>query len=129
MSTPENDFQWQHGTLASARISEGIGTMGTFFRRIGHLMGRRNLSTFEVTEYETDRKYGFKSLSGLLHSKTFYTLESVGDGTRIQISIEARTPIFFELNEATLGITMKTQLKEDITELKNILEAHGTGNG
>src|SRR5215213_9715382 len=39
MSVPENNFQWQYGTLASARISEGAGNIGTFFRSIGHLMG------------------------------------------------------------------------------------------
>jgi hypothetical protein len=65
MSTPENDFQWQYGTLASARISEGAGNIGTFFRSIDHLMGRRILSTFEVNEYELNKKYGFNMVSNL----------------------------------------------------------------
>jgi len=34
ISAPENDFQWQYGTLASARISEGAGNIGTFFEAL-----------------------------------------------------------------------------------------------
>jgi len=64
VSTPENDFQWQSGTLATARLPKDRGAMQTFFRSIGHLMGRRNLSTFEITEFELNKKYEVKSLSG-----------------------------------------------------------------
>ena len=73
VTTPENDFHWQFGTLASARIPKGIPDTRTFFRSIGHLVGRRNLSTFEVTEFEPNKKYGFKYLSGLLDLQTTYT--------------------------------------------------------
>ena len=55
VSTPENDFQWQYGILATARLPKGSGAMRTFFRSIGHLMGRRNLSTFEITELEPNK--------------------------------------------------------------------------
>lgn len=127
LSTPENDFRWQYGTLATVRLSEGTGTMRTFFRSIGHLMGRRNLSTYEVTEYEPNKKYGFKSLTGPLHSKTSYTLESVSGRTRINISIQACAPNFFQVHEGMLGKMMKKQLKEDVAKLKNILEANTTG--
>jgi len=58
VSAPENDFQWQYGTLASARLSEEVGSrLGTFFRSIGHLLGRRNLSTFGVIEIVTFRNF------------------------------------------------------------------------
>lgn len=123
VSTPENDFQWRYGTLATASLTNGLGTAGTFFRSIGQLMGRRNLSTFEVTEYELDKKYGFKSLSGPLHSKTSYTFESVNGGTRIDIVIQARLSNFFQVTEGTMGKMMKKQLREDIGKLKNVLEA------
>ncbi|MBK6791113.1 MAG: hypothetical protein IPG80_00930 [Anaerolineales bacterium] len=55
MSTPENDFQWQYGTLASARLSEGTNTIGSFFRSIGHLMGQRAQGTFEVIWHRLGR--------------------------------------------------------------------------
>ena len=42
VSTPENDFRWHYGTLASSKLAEGIPSKGSFFRSIGHWMGRRN---------------------------------------------------------------------------------------
>ena len=123
VTAPENDFQWQYGTFESARISQGIIDTGTFFRSIGHLMGRRNLSTFEVTEYEPNKKYGFKSLSGPLDSETAYALEMADGGTKITISTQANVVDFFQVDERILEIRMKEQLKENLGKLKDLLEA------
>lgn len=125
VSTPENDFQWQYGTLASSRLSEEAGLIGSFFRSIGHFMGRRNLSTFEVTEYEPNRIYGFKSLSGPLHSQTTYTFEMSQGGTKVNISTQARAVNSAEVSEAALEKKLRKQLKENLALLKQILEAKG----
>jgi hypothetical protein len=123
MSTPENDFQWQYGTLVSARISEGASQRGTSFRSIGHLMGRRIQSTFEVTEYEPNRKYGFRSLSGPLQSHTSYTFEIDKGVTQINISTQVNAINFFQVNQGVLEKGMKKQLKENLAMLKDLLEA------
>jgi uncharacterized membrane protein len=123
VSTPENDFQWQYGTLASTRLTEGVGNIGTFFRSIGHLMGHRVESTFEVTEYEPNKKYGFKSLSGPLHSQTTYTFEIANGSARINIAMQANVVNFFQVNENILEKKMKKQVKENLAMLKEILEA------
>lgn len=123
MSTPENDFQWQYGTLVSARISEGASQRGTSFRSIGHLMGRRIQSTFEVTEYEPNRKYSFKSLSGPLESRTSYTFEIDKGVTQINISTQVNAINFFQVNQGVLEKGMKKQLKENLAMLKDLLEA------
>ena len=122
LSTPENDFQWQYGTLATASLSEGVSKTGTFFRSIGHFLGRRNLSTFEVTEYELNSKYGFKSLSGPLHSQTSYTFEMAEGGTRINVSTRTHVVNFFQMNEGVLGKRIKNQSKENLKMLKDLLE-------
>lgn len=123
VSTPENDFQWQYGTLATARLTEGVSKKGTAFRSIGHLMGHRVQGTFEIIEYEPNKEYGFKSLSGPLHSQTSYTFEKAADGgTRITMSTRAHVVNFFQMNERLLGIKIKKQLKENLTLLKSLLE-------
>jgi hypothetical protein len=78
---------------------------------------------FEVTEYEPDRKYGFKSLSGPLHTQTSYTFESASGDTKISISTQAHVVKFFEMNERVLERKMKKQLKENLALLKDLLEA------
>jgi uncharacterized protein YndB with AHSA1/START domain len=129
VSTPENDFQWQYGTLATASLPKASDTLQTFFRSIGHLMGRRNLSTFEVTEYEPNKKFGFKTLTGPVHSKTSYTLESIRGRTRIEILIQASAPNFFHINERLLGKMLKNQLEENVARLREILEKNAAGLG
>lgn len=123
VSVPENDFQWQYGTLASSRLSEKIDLIGSFFRSIGHLMGRRNLSTFEVTEYEPLKKYGFKSLSGPLNSHTMYIFEMSHGSTKVSISTQLVVVNSLEINEGILEKKMKKQIKENLALLKEILEA------
>ncbi len=123
MSAPENDFQWQCEILTSARLSEGVSTIGTLFRSISHLMGQRIESTFEVTEYEPNRKYGFKSLSGPLQSQTSYTFEIAAGSTKITVSTQANVVNFFQVGEGILEKKMKKQLKENLVMLKIILEA------
>ena len=126
VSTPENDFQWQYGILESARLSGATSNIGTLFRSVGHLMGRRIESTFEVIEYLPNRKYGFKSLSGLLQSQTFYTFEIASGSTKVTVSTQANPANFFQMGERILEKKMKKQLKEDLAMLKEILEAKQT---
>ena len=123
MSSPENDFQWQYGTLASVRISEEVGHIGTLFRSIGHLMGRRIESTFEVTDYELNKKYGFKSLSGPLQSQTSYALEIVDGSTKITVLTQANMVNSLQMTESILEKQMRKQLKENLKMLKDLLEA------
>jgi uncharacterized membrane protein len=127
VSTPENDVQWQYGTLATARLYKGINKIGTFFRSIGHLMGHRIQSTFEVIEYQPNSKYRFKSLSGPLHSQTSYAFEAANGGTRITISTHAHVVNFFKMDERLLGSKIKKQLKENLTNLKRLLEEQVSG--
>ena len=84
ISMPENDFQWQYGTLKSAQVSEGGLRVGTFFRSVGHFMGHRIQGTYEVTEYEPNKKYGFKSLSGPLAFTNFIHVRTGGRGHKSQ---------------------------------------------
>lgn len=122
LSTPENNFQWQYGTLATATISNHHNKMGIYFRSVGHLLGYRNLGTYQVIESIANRIYRFKSLSGPLHLHTAYTLDTVGEGTKVNISIHVGTIEFFHLNERILEMRMKKQLRENLTALTALLE-------
>ena len=122
VSTPENDFQWQYGTLAANKLSMDVGALGTFFRSVGHLMGHRVQGTFEVIEYAPNSEYGFKSLSGPLHSQTSYTFENTKGGTKITMFTRAHVVNFFQMNERLFGKQIKKQLKENLTLLKGLLE-------
>lgn len=121
--TPENDFQWQYGTLASVQISKGEMGIGTLFRAISHFMGERIESTYEVTEFEPNKRYGFQSRSGPMDSQTLYTFEMMKGNTKISIFAQIRSGQL--LKPATIAIEkkIKKQYRENLALLKGILEA------
>ena len=123
MSTPENNFQWQYGTLESYRLADGTSDNGSLFRSIGHLMGRRNIITFKVTEYMPGKKYDYQSLSGPLQLYTSYTFENDKGATKVNISIQANVVNFIQENEGVLERAIGKQLKDNLAMLKKILEA------
>ena len=126
VSEPENDFQWQYATLETARLSESGNGIGSFFRSISNLMGRRNMSTFEVTEYKPNKRYSFKSLSGPLHSQTSYSFETFKSCTKINISMQANVIDFFQIDESLVEKHLRRQLKENLAMLKGLLETKRT---
>jgi hypothetical protein len=123
VATPENDFQWQYGTLASTQISEGEIGMGTVFRTLGHFMGHRIESVYEVTEFEPDKRYGFKSRSGPMDSHTLYTFEVLGGCTKINISTRISPADLLKPDSVTIEKKVKKQYRENLALLKGILEA------
>lgn len=122
VSTPENDFQWQYGTLASDQVSEGAVRVGTVFHTVSNFMGRRIESLCEVTDYEPNQKYGFKSLSGPLHLHTLYTFEIAGTSTRVSIATHGSPEAVFETSDAILEKKVRKQCKENLAILKIIME-------
>jgi hypothetical protein len=122
ISTPENDFQWQYGTLASISTPESKAGLGACFQSTGVIMGHRYQGTFEVTEFEPNSKYGFKSLSGPLQSFTSYALDIVRGSTEVKLSMQANIVNWMDSNESVLEKKMKKQLKENLAMLKTILE-------
>ncbi len=122
ISRSANDFEWQYGTLAADQVSAGTTGVGSSFRSVGHLMGRRMIGTFEITEYETNRQYGFKSLSGPLELHTLYTLETTDGRTRIRITTQASPAEALAGHEGVMEKYMQKQLKDNLAMLKTILE-------
>ncbi len=128
VTTPENDFQWQYGTLASTQISEGEMGIGTLFRTLGHFMGERIESVYEVTEFEPNKKFGFKSRSGPVDLYTLFTFEMTGSSTRVNVTTQANPGELFKTNEVIVEKKVKKQFKENLAILKNLLESHQVVN-
>ena len=122
VATPENDFQWQYGTLTSAQISRGEIGRGTLFRVLGHLMGRRVETTYEVIVFELNQRYGFKSVSGQIDSYTLYAFQMAKGGTKINVSIETNPKDVFKPNDDFVVKKFRKEFKENLAMLKMVLE-------
>jgi hypothetical protein len=124
VATPENDFQWQYGTLTSSQLSSGGIGLGTLFRVVGHLIGRRIEAIYEVTAFEMNKRYGFKSVSGPVDSYTLYTFEMTDGSTKINLITETNPRDLFKPNDTVIIKKFKKQCKENLAMLKSVLEAH-----
>jgi hypothetical protein len=86
-------------------------------------MGRRIESVYEVTEFKSNQKYGFKSQSGPMDSYTLYTFEIMKGSTRISNSIQIGLGEPFRSNPKTAEKTVKKEYRENLALLKDILES------
>jgi len=96
--------------------------VGTTMSAVASPLGRRAESTQEVTEYEPNRKFTFKSTSGPVESKDEYTFESVEGGTKVTRVAEAEMGGFFRLAEPIAARMMRRQFETNFANLKDLLE-------
>jgi len=122
IAAPENNSQWQYGSMESVQISDGGMRIGTLFSSFGHFMGRRIQSTFEVTEFESNKNYGFKTLSGPVQLQASYKFETVDRGTNLVVSTQVSPGGFFKLIDPIVARVAKKQFKENLAKLKDLLE-------
>jgi len=122
IATPENNYKWQYGSLESVQITEGRKTIGTVFSSLGHFMGRRIQSTFQVTEFISNKNYGFKTLSGPIQLKTSYSFKAVDHGTTVVVTTQVSPDGFFKLVDPVVARVAKLQFKENLAKLKKLLE-------
>jgi hypothetical protein len=87
-------------------------------------MGRRIESVYEVTEFETDKKYGFTSRSGPVDSHTLYTFEVSESSTRVNVSTETDPKGIFKTEGMIIERKFRKQYQENLALLKSILEVH-----
>jgi hypothetical protein len=123
VATPENDFHWQYGTLLSTRISDVEMGVGALFRSVSNFMGRRMEGVYQVTEYEPDKKYGFKSQSGPIVVYTLYMFEVMKGSTRIDLFAQITPGTLVKSSDASTERRVRKQYRENFNLLKDLLEA------
>jgi hypothetical protein len=123
ISTAGNDVQWQYGALAASQLTLHPIGLGTLFSSLSYFMGRRLQGKFEVTEYEPNKKYGFRSLAGPIQTQTLYIFEKQLAGTRVDASTQVNQSGFFQMTDAFVARFAKKQLNDNLAALKKILES------
>ena len=124
LTDPENNRLWQDGVVKSRKISEGRVNVGTRGEDIRKYLGREFQTTYEIVEYQPDKKLRFKSLSGPMKFEGSYTLESVNEGTRFSFSIQGEAGPFAALMGALAERMARKQVERDAANLKRLLESN-----
>jgi uncharacterized protein YndB with AHSA1/START domain len=128
MTDVEKMSQWMAELVEAKQTSGGLVGGGTTLSAVANPLGRRAESTQEVTEYEPNRKFAFKSTSGPAESKDEYTFESVEGGTKVIRVAEAEMSGLFKLAEPVVARMMRRQFETNFAHLKDLLEAQASGS-
>lgn len=128
LAKQSNSSQWRGSVLESKQTSEGPVGVGTTGQVTSQFLGRRTESTWEVTEYELNRKTALRSTSGPIPYEQSATFESVDEGTKVTLVAEYEVGGFFKLAEPIVARMGERQAETDFANLKDLVEALGEGS-
>ncbi len=97
--------------------------VGTRTIHVGKFLGWRPQTTVEITEYEPNRKVGFKTVSGPLSAKGEFIFEFVEGGTRVTLVAEMEPSGFLKLIGPIVARAAQRHLETELAKLKELLEA------
>jgi uncharacterized protein YndB with AHSA1/START domain len=112
--------EWQASAIEVHH--EGPMRAGTRIREVRNFLGRRAESTLEVTEYEPDRRFSLRVVSGPLPFEVRHTLTPENGGTRLDWVGEADAGRFPKIAIRMMAGTAERQFKGDLERLKRLLE-------
>jgi carbon monoxide dehydrogenase subunit G len=122
LSNLENNMKWRTGMIAAEKISAGPIGVGTTYRIINSIFGRRIEGQAVVTEYELNQKYATVNKSGL-PIETKRTFEPVHEGTKVTFAVKAELGGFFNTAKPVLEMIGKRRLESDAAKAKELIEA------
>jgi len=123
ISNFENNPKWQSGQLEARFTSEGPLGVGSTYDQVAKFLGRRIVSTFEVLEYESNRKVKASSTSGSFPITFTRLVKPIDGGTEVQAIIEGDATGFFKLAQPLLGRMVQRSVDSDYKNLKRIMES------
>jgi carbon monoxide dehydrogenase subunit G len=118
----DHQSDWVSLVEESHKLSSEPTAVGTKYRQVAKLLGRRLDATNEVTAYEPPHVFEFRGKSGPAEVQMRFTLTEEGSGTRVLQSAEGETGGVFKLVDPMVARTMKKQFAADLETLKTLLE-------
>ena len=118
----ENQPRWQAASIENHLLTPGPMAVGAQIQHIGKWLGRRYESIGQVVEFEPDRRWAYKSLSGPYQLEMRYRFEPTAAGTRLTLTAEGGDLGFFRLPGPLLRFFAQRVLQADLDRLKRVLE-------
>jgi hypothetical protein len=122
VSNFENEPQYQKEVEKTIKITEGPIGVGTTFRDIVKVMGRRLESEYQIIEFEPSRKLAIKILKGQAPYTARLTFEEVEEGTRLDFDAYVYPTGWLKLAQPLLQPLLQKQFEGNYTRLKRLLE-------
>ena len=122
VSNPNNMSKWNSAVVSLEQVTPGAVGVGTKFKSVGEMMGRKIEGEMQVTALEPDTKCGFQVNAGPMQVNLTLTLKTVGTGTKLSLNAQGNPAGFFKLAEPVMQGRVKGMMEENLARLKSVLE-------
>jgi uncharacterized membrane protein len=119
----ENNMRWRSSQIEVRKTSKGPISVGTTYRMVNNVLGRRIEGEGVVTEYEQNRKYTSVSRSGYLPLEARRVFEPVDGGTRVTLVLRAEPAGFFKIAQPLFATMARRRIESDAANLKDLMES------
>jgi len=123
VSDPNNMSKWNSAVVSIQQITPGAVGVGTKFKTVGEVMGRRLEGELQVQTYEPESKCGFQLNAGPMQMNMTLSLKTVGTGTKINLSVQGNPAGVFKLAEGVMTGQVKNLMEGNFARLKSVLES------
>jgi carbon monoxide dehydrogenase subunit G len=122
VADPNNMPKWNSAVVSLEQITPGDVGVGTKFKSVGEMMGRRIEGEMQVTAYEPDTKCGFQVNAGPMQVDITLSFKTVGTGTKVSLNAQGNPAGFFKIAEGMMTGRVKSMMEENLARLKSQLE-------
>ena len=122
VANPANMSKWNSAVISMEQITPGAVGLGTKFKSVGEMLGRRIEGEMEVIAFEPDSKYGFQMNAGPIQVNVTLAFKTVGTGTKLSLNAQGNPGGVFKLAEGVLQGRVKSMMEENLARLKKQLE-------
>lgn len=122
VSNPNNISQWNSTVVSLQQATPGVVGVGSKFKTVGEMMGRRIEGEMQVTAYEPDTKCGFQVNAGPMQVNLILSFKTVGTGTKVSLNAQGNPGGIFKLAEGVMAGQVKSMMEGNLARLKSVLE-------
>jgi uncharacterized membrane protein len=106
----------------SKQITKGTVGIGTELYHKVIFLGRRIETNSEVTAFEPNKQFAFKSTSGPIPEEFEYRFEALGGQTQVRFIYDVEPGSFFKMGEYYLRPRIEEEVTVSMQQLKKVLE-------
>ncbi len=117
----ENHKAWQPGILDAKVTPAGPIAVGSIYHYTTEVMGRKMETQTQVSQFEQNKKWATKTVGVPRPVETVYLFESVGNATKLTISMDL-TGGYPAAAEAMVKQQMQKNLDDQGQRMKQMLE-------
>jgi len=121
VANPNNMSKWNSAVVSLEQVTPGVVGVGTKFKTVGEMMGRRIEGDMQVTAYEPDTKCGFQVQAGPMQVNLTMTFKTVGTGTKVSLNAQGNPGGLFKLAEGVMAGQVKSMMEGNLARLKSAL--------